>query len=217
MVARSLTDGLVIPRCRQCSNILEFIPAWQRRGCWCERGICISCNASPATKFSLCDACNGIYQWQFHPRYYRPDSAPTLAAWLRKRFSNLLDRHGVLGSFDEFWEWFHRAHQSFRLWFQVRYRKFVIHRANDVGRYRVAEEDRNIFMIPYGENNIARSFCRIDKFDRVLELHAKGYTFPDILDRLSVSFGTAHRWINGGLQLPIHEKVCFLKYPPRPA
>jgi hypothetical protein len=213
MASRFWNGGLSFPRCRRCSNVLP-----DQVACSCEAGICISCNTAQASHFNLCHACEKWYLWRFHPAYDSPASAHSLKSWIRQRFNNLQSRHGVLGSFADFHAFFHRSHRSLRLWFpRDLVKKFDFHRANDTGRYKFADGEWNVFTIPRTENNLARSYSRIDNFDRVLEMRSRCCTYEEIYDLLSVPPATACRWVKAGTKLVRPLKKPFLEYSGRPS
>jgi hypothetical protein len=218
MIQRSPISGLVRERCPQCSNILDRSTTGGLLPCHCAFGICISCRRCPATAFNLCSLCEDRYLWHFKAHYFRPPSARSVDAWIRQRYWNLGKRRGVVGSLEEFRYWFLCAHRSFRLHYQTRSPKFTIHRALDRGRYRVLKADRNIYMVPYDENNSARSYCRIDERSEVLAANAQSFTYPQISDLLGVPLATAHRWVERGDTMAIEpQTIPYYEYPPRPS
>ena len=212
-VQRSRITQLLFERCRKCSNVLEPIPDLKANSCWCEMGVCISCNQQPIANANLCTHCNNAYLSQFNAGSYpRPKSCKTVSQWLRKQFNNLYARHGFVGdddSFAPFCDWWYRAHRSHRLHFQSRGGRFEIHRGNDRGRYVIGD----IFMIPQTENNVIRDYCRFDEYEQVLHLRmVELRTYPDILELTGVPPGTACRWVNRRLKISKPEKRPFLSY-----
>jgi len=110
-------------------------------------------------------------------------------------------------SWEEFWDWWYAAHRSYRLHFQDRAKRFSIHRALDIGQYRLGR----MFMVPQSENNLIRSCCNVDRFDHVKLLRSRNHTFEQIEIETGIPKSTASRWCKHGLGIMEPQKQPFLK------